>query len=243
MQKTDLFPRIHTLLAVQTIVIILLSINRLSSLTLGYVATNQFLRWVDFNNMLPLPLISLVAFYLLKELLDRAAPAQSGYVQQAVGLLFVIGIYLFGAGYGAHEVTNYLHTRFCSAEIAMEPARHDLCSIVRFNDDEFSHWIWFAGFVLINLVLLLTQALYPYPGAWRGRDSGLLLANGIFVAMGIFANLAFEAIGLDLSIVALLALLAAGLWWRFGRQPLFLYYTTAYWLGLIGTALYKIMGN
>ena len=73
----------------------------------------------------------------------------------------------------------------------------------------------------------------------RGRDSSLLLGNGFFVALGIFANLAFEQIGLDLYIVALLACLAAGLWWRYGRQPLFLYYVIAYWVGLIGTVLYK----
>lgn len=59
--------RIHVLLAVQSLVIILVSINRLSSLTTGYVTANEFLRWVDFNNMLVLPLISMVAFYLLKK--------------------------------------------------------------------------------------------------------------------------------------------------------------------------------
>jgi len=131
-------------------------------------------------------------------------------------------------------VTNYLHTRFCAQETAS-----DLCRIVIFNDDEFSHWVWFAGFVLINLVLLLTQAIFPYPGEMRGRDSSFVVVNGLFVALGIFANLAFEQIGLDLYIVALLALLAAGLWWRYGRQPLFLYYVIAYWVGLVGTAIYK----
>ncbi len=246
MQKTELLARIHLLLAVQTIVIILLSINRLSSLTLGYVATNQFLRWVDLNNMLLLPLISLVAFYLLKETLGQGKSTGAGdtgrRAEQAVGLLFVIGIYLFGVGYGNHEVTNYLHACFCATAPAGAPLPDDFCRIVIFNDDEFSHWIWFAGFVLINLVLLLTQAIYPYRGLWGGRDRGFLIANGLFVALGLFANLAFEAIGLDLYVVALLALLAAGLRWRFGRQPLFLYYNIAYWIGLVGTALYKVLG-
>ena len=234
MQSGQNLNRIHRLLTIQTIIIILLSVNRLSSLTLGYVAANEFLRWVDFNNMLLLPLVSLVAFYFLKETLAQDEPARTSGAYRAVGLLFVIGIYLFGVGYGDHEVTNYLHTRFCSQE-----TNSDLCRIVIFNDDEFSHWVWFAGFVLINLVLLLTQAIFPYAGAMRGHDSGFMIANGLFVALGIFANLAFEQIGLDLYIVALLAFLAAGLWWRYGRQPLFLYYVTAYWVGLIGTAIYK----
>lgn len=236
MKQLQLLPRIHGLLTVQTLIILLLSVNRLSTLTQGYVAANEFLRWVDLNNLLLLPLTSLVTFYYLKETLadDPLVRQESPY--QIVGLLFVIGIYLFGAGYGAHEVTNYLHTRFCAQETTS-----DLCRIIIFHDDEFSHWVWFAGFVLVNLVLLVTQALFPYRGAWQGRDTLLLVGNGLFVALGIFANLAFEAIGLDLYIVALLAFLAVGLWWRYGRQPLFLYYAVAYWAGLVGTGLYKLL--
>ena len=37
------------------VVVVLVSVNRLSALTLSYVAPNQFLRWVDLINMLPLP--------------------------------------------------------------------------------------------------------------------------------------------------------------------------------------------
>ena len=96
MKSGQSLTRIHRLLTIQTIIIILLSVNRLSSLTLGYVAANEFLRWVDFNNMLLLPLVSLVAFYFLKETLAQDGPARQGGAYRTVGLLFVIGIYLFG---------------------------------------------------------------------------------------------------------------------------------------------------
>lgn len=66
--------------------------------------------------------------------------------------------------------------------------------------------------------------------------------NGLFIAAGIFANLAFEAIGLDLYIVALLAGLAVYLLRRQGARPLFIYYATAYGVGLIATGLYKLAG-
>src|SRR5688500_18214943 len=48
--------RLHWLLTAQSALVVLLSINRLSSLTLGYALPNEGLRWVDFNNMLVLPL-------------------------------------------------------------------------------------------------------------------------------------------------------------------------------------------
>lgn len=42
--------KIHVLLTGQTIIIILISVNRLSTLTTGYVLPNEFLRWVDLHN-------------------------------------------------------------------------------------------------------------------------------------------------------------------------------------------------
>jgi hypothetical protein len=229
---------LHGLLAVQSVVVILLTINRLSALTLGYVASNQFLRWVDFNNMLVLPLASLLAFYLLKrrlELSDRAG-ARDGRAHLALSLAFIVGAYLLAASYGTHEVTNYLHARFCEPD-----SGSDLCRIVIFNDDEFSHWVFFTGFVLINGALMLLQAIFTHPGPLASADRALLIVNGVFIGLGVFANLAFEVIGLDLYVVAILALLSAGLLWRRGPQPLFIYYATAYWLGLVGTFLYKTL--
>lgn len=198
----------HILLTVQTLVIILLSINRLSTLTLGYVAPNQFLRWVDLNNMLILPLISLTAFYLLKQHLAYSSPAYQGLWHRTLGVIFILGVYLTGTSYGDHEITNYLHGRFC----ATDPTT-DLCRIVIFNDDEFSHWLFFTGFVLTNAVLMVLQVLFPWRTSLARGDVGLLVINGLFIGLGVFANLAFEQIGLDLYVVALLALLAIGLLW------------------------------
>ena len=222
--------RIHTLLAVQSLVAILVSINRLGTWTLGYVLPNEFLRWVDFNNMLVLPLISIVAFYLLKKTIEYDSPPREGRTHITWNLVFIVGLYFLGASYGDHEVTNYLHTRFC-----LEGTTSDLCRIVIFNDDEFSHWVFFTGFVMVNASLLFMQNLFPHGGQLTGLDIGLLIFNALFLGAGILANLGFEEIGLDLYIVALLAILSAYLLWRRGRQPLFVYYTAAYWLGLIAS--------
>ena len=224
--------RVHSLLAVQSVVAILVSINRLGTWTLGYVLPNEFLRWVDFNNMLVLPLISLVAFYLLKKTIEYGSPAREGRAHVTINLIFIVGLYFLGASYGDHEVTNYLHTRFC-----LEDSTSDLCRIVIFNDDEFSHWVFFTGFVMVNAALLFLQMVFPYRGEVTSGDVSLLVGNAVFLAAGIFANLGFEEIGLDLYIVALLAILSAYLLWKRGRQPLFIYYTAAYCLGLVASFL------
>ena len=221
---------IHALLGVQSLVAILVSINRLGTWTLGYVLPNEFLRWVDFNNMLILSLISVVASYLLKKTIEYDSPQREGKEHIAWNLVFIVGLYLLAASYGDHEVTNYLHARFCETD-----STSDLCRIVIFNDDEFSHWIFFTGFIMINSALLFLQTVFPYRSEVTAGDIFLLVANAAFLAGGIFANLGFEEIGLDLYVVALLALLSVYLLWRRGRQPMFIYYTVAYWLGLVGS--------
>ena len=239
-QRSSLAP-VHWLLGLQSVVVILLSINRLSTLTLGYVAPNEFLRWVDFNNMLLLPLASLVASYLLKRYLETrvGGAARDGRAHLALSLVFIVGVYLLAASYGDHEVTNYLHARFCPDGGPQLDAA--LCRIVVFNDDEFSHWLFFTGFVFMNAALMFLQVLFPHAGKLGRGDAALLVVNGVFIGAGIFANLAFEVIGLDLYVVALLALIAAGLLWRRGAQPLLVYYVTAYWLGLVATFVVKAL--
>jgi hypothetical protein len=228
--------RIHLLLTVQSGVIVLGTINRLSTLTLGYVAANEFLRWVDLFNMLVIPLISLVAFYLLKKQIEYQSLPYNGRWHLLLNLVFIVGVYLLGASYGDHEVTNYLHTRFC-------PIDQDgpLCRIIIFNDDEFSHWVFFTGFVMVNAALLLLQVLFLYPEPIMTRDKRLIAINALFIGAGIFANLAFEVIGLDLYVVALLTILALYLLRKYGTQPLVLYYSIAYVLGLIATGISKIV--
>src|ERR1044072_2714114 len=193
--------RIHALLAVQSLVVVLVSINRLSRLTLGYVAPNEFLRWVDLHNMLTLPLVSIVAFYLLKKTVEAGGQPTSGRAPPTANLALLVGVFFLGAGYGDHEVTNYLHSRFCRGDEASP-----LCRIVTFNDDEFSHWVFFAGFVLVNAALMLLHALFPRREPTSGRDTALIAFNAVLIGAGIFANLAFERIGLDLYVVALLPL-------------------------------------
>jgi hypothetical protein len=224
--------RIHALLGVQSLVAILVSINRLGTWTLGYVLPNEFLRWVDFNNMLVLPLISVVASYLLKKTVEYDSPGRESKSYIAWNLVFIVGLYLLGASYGDHEVTNYLHQRFCATDTTS-----DLCRIVIFNDDEFSHWVFFTGFVMVNAAILFIQSLFPHREKVTNADLALLALNALFLSAGVFANLGFETIGLDLYVVALLALISAYLLWRRGRQPMFIYYTIAYWLGLVGSLI------
>lgn len=227
--------RIHVLLGIQSLLGILVSLNRLGPWTLGYVLPNEFLRWVDLNNIL-LSLISLAALYLLKKTIEYNSPAREERAHTAWNLVFIIGVYLTAVSYGDHEVTNYLHQRFCTSDPSS-----DICRIVIFNDDEFSHWLFFAGFVLVNAAILYLQDIFPHRGDVSNADVGLLGINALFLGAAVLANLGFEEIGLDLYVVAGLAIMSVYQLWRRGRQPMFLYYTIAYWLGLVSSLIAQIV--
>jgi hypothetical protein len=227
--------RIHILLSVQSLLAILVSFNRLGTWTIGFVLPNQFLRWVEINNIL-VSLISIIALYLLKKTIEYDSPAREGRAPLAWNLVFIIGVYLTAMSYGDHEVTNYLHARFC-----LNDPTSDLCRIVIFNDDQFSHWVFFTGFIMVNVAILFLQNVFPYQGNLRTADIILLLLNSLFLGAGILANLGFEEIGLDLYVVAIVAIVSTYLLWKRGRQPMFIYYTAAYWLGLVTSLIAQII--
>jgi len=100
------------LAVVGTIVdVILVSINRLSSVTTGYVVANEFLRWVDLLNCWSCPSSVWLPFIVEKQI-EYDSPAREGRWHLVLNLTFIIGVYLLAASYGTHEVTNYLHVRF-----------------------------------------------------------------------------------------------------------------------------------
>ena len=237
--------RVHLWLTLQSVVLVLASVNRLSSATTGYVAPNEFLRWVDLLNLLVLPLASTLVLWMLWRELARNPSRARAATLTALELGFVSGIYLLAASYGTHEVTNYLNTRFClGGGMGAEGPGGQLCRIIAFNDDEFSHYVFFVGFSMINALLMLKQWAHPFAiggGARRpaAGDLAVLVTNGVFIALALFANLAFEAIGLDLWIVVGLALLSLAFLLRGGVQPMYVYYSVAYGVGVLGTMAYR----
>ncbi len=132
-----------------------------------------------------------------------------------------------------HEPADYLHARFC------DPGSSPFCSIVAYPDDQLAHYLFFAGFAGIDAVLLAAQAT-AFELPMRERDRLFIGVNAALVAGAIVANLGFEEIGLDLFVVAAVALLSLVLARRYGLRPLILYFASAYTAGLVITALVKL---
>ena len=228
--------RLHVLLGVQSLVLVLASVNRLWSGTDAEILPDDALRVVDAVNLFVLVPASALAFYLLLEhvLVDVAARTR-----RALRIGFVAALYLFAVSYGMHEPADYLHARFCDGGDGGA-----FCGAVAYQDDELSHQLYFAGLLGINAVLLLAQAAAASVGsALARRDRRLVLANASLVAAAIVANLGFEEIGLDLFVVAAVVALALVLLRRHGSRALTLYFAWAYGIGLVLTVAAKLGGG
>lgn len=227
--------RIHLILTGLTLSIILLSVNRLTMATQAYMQPFEFLRFMDFFAMIPIPLMSVLLYVLLKEHITKST--HIGYT-----LILITGIYLFAAGSGDHEVTNYLNMRFCESGKTTTP----ICRIISYNDDEFSHYVYYAGFILLNIGLMLYEYTYPRAKHMTGKDIAAVAANSFMIGLGIFANLAFEDIGIDLYIFGSVMFLSLCLLYK-GKQPpahlpVTMYFAIAYTLGVTATLFVTMFG-
>jgi hypothetical protein len=207
------------------VLLVLASVNRLWSGTDVEILPHGSLRVVELLNLLVFPPLSVLAFYVL---LEDLRPSRT------LRVAFLAAVYLFAVSYGMHEPANYVHDRFC------DDSRGALCSIIGYQDDELSHFLFFAGFAGIDAVLLFAQAAFGGTVA-RGRDLALVLSNAALVCAAIIANLAFEEVGLDLIFVGLVAVLALALLRRHGPLPLIVYFASSYAAGLLVTAVVKVV--
>jgi len=233
--------KVHALLTGLSLVIVALSVNRLSSLTETLLQPHGFLRWLDFNAMLPIPIASIVLYYLLKKDVERAGESTPTRLLQALNVAFVVGIFLLGASSGDHETTNYLHHRFCGDQ----PAGADLCAVVVFHDDTFSHLVYYLGVVVYTLAVVAIEWRFPRRTEASRRDLLLILPNAAVIALGIFANLAFEEATLDMVAFALVGVVANAVLWLTGRRrtqlPFTFYVAVSFGAGLATTILYKLV--
>lgn len=232
--------RVHLLLTGLSVTILLLSLNRLTSFTLSYLQPYDFLRWLDFNAMLPIPLLSILLYYFLLREVTYESSFKKTKLYVFLFVLFITGVYLFGASSGDHEVTNYLNTRFCERGNVDSP----ICNIISYNDDEFSHYIYYLGFVFMNIVLLLMEYNMPRKIGMIKRDYIFISANALFIGLGIFANLAFEEIGIDLYVFGFLMGLSLYLLYSkkiVSKLPITYYFAFSYTIGVVGTSMYKLI--
>ncbi|MDF1740023.1 MAG: hypothetical protein P1U86_12750 [Verrucomicrobiales bacterium] len=223
---------IGLLLIAQTLILIVASLNRLTDFSSGPVAANQFLRWRDFNHLMVFPPLTVLVAIGFRQVLLKVGKTQWGWVD----ILFVIAVYFLGAGYGVHELGNYL-SFLAKSRDAIDPVFRE---VIRYNDDDFSHWVFFGAFIALNVVMLLWQAANPFQTRLSLIDMAICIINGLVLSAAIFVNLSRGDLGFDLVALLILAVTALVFWLKDKKQPMNIYYVAGLWPGLIATAIARM---
>ncbi|MBI4137386.1 hypothetical protein HY469_04965, partial [Candidatus Roizmanbacteria bacterium] len=183
---------------------------------------------------------SVVLYFFLKKNVEENGKLLNKNKIVLATLLFIIGVYLFGAGSGLHEAMDYLNARFCNrGEIT-----NALCNIISYNDDTFSHIVYYIGFILLTISLVITEYFSPRKNPISLKDIRLISANALFIALFIFLNLAFEPTLMDMIVFGSMTVFTASVL-QFGRHsyknlPITLYFAISYGVGVISSLVYKV---
>lgn len=195
MKKQSYF---NLLLALTSLNVLLVTVERFSFTTQILLAPYNFLRLHEVFQMLILILFTvLIPALLLREVTDnfRLMQTKRGLVYF---LLFVTGVYLYATGNGVHELASFAFNTYCDTE----SVEGNLCGGLFFNDFYFGNGLYFVGAFFMNLALLLFEYLQPVVKLTK-RGMRFFIVNALVYSFAIFAYSAFDRVlvGLIYSII------------------------------------------
>ena len=229
--------KIHLALTGITLTLIALSINRLSPWTSAPLQPHEFLRVLDLNQTLIIPLVTVLLYFVLKQAVIDDQVARRSSLTGWLELMIFAGIFVYGVGNGMHDVTNYLDHRFCYPT----GDTSQLCQIIGFNDDQFSNTIYYIGFLLMNLGLLVGEWHQPNRQTMKKLDFIFITVNAIIIGLAIFVNLAHHNNLLHIGFFCFFTVLTLVLLIHGRRHvtqlPVTYYLAVAYISGTVGTLI------
>ena len=231
---------LNLLLTLSSLNVILITIERFSFTTKIILQPYSFLRLHEVFQITVLILITIVIpFFLLKEITHNfeTLKTKKGL---ALGLAFVVGVYLYGTGNGVHELASYLFNTFC-------PTKHFSslqCQSMYFNDYYFGNILYFVGAFLTNISLIVFERIKPNIN-FSKKDMVVTSINSLVLAFAIFAYSAFDRVlvGLVYSVFTMIAVYFFLFTWKkkYIYIPFTLYIAIAYTIGTLASIVVRFV--
>lgn len=230
--------KINKLFTLYSLTAFLVIIERLSPTTNILIPPYNHIRLHEYiQTVIFLPVTIFLSLFILKEITNNFQTIKEKDNMILLSL-FVVGIYLYGAGEGWHEVASFTLNTYCNPHQIIG----NLCGGLFINDYYAGNIIFFIGGVLMNSSLLALSAKYPTK-PWNKKDITIMFINSSVYAFTWFAYAAFDVVFVGLFFSALLMLIS-GLFYLKVRKswrayPYITYSTVAYALSTIATILVK----
>ena len=177
-----------------------------------------------------------LSFFYLKEFTQNFT-SLSKKGDMLLAMFFVIGVYLYGAGEGWHEVASFTWNTYCSPQAA-----DNLCRGLYINDYYTGNIIFFVGGLLMNIPLLVLSLRHPTQ-VFNNKNITILTLNSIVYAFTWFAYAAFDEVGVGLFFSAVLMIISGYYFFQiykgFRKYPFVLYSFGAYTLATAASAVVR----
>lgn len=230
--------RINKILTLSSFSVLLVTAERFSFTEKIVLQPYSFFRLHEVIQMLAIILLTvLIPFFLLKELTGnfKLLRTDKGFW---LTLLFIIGLYFYATGNGVHETAGYIFNNFCNTKHITGL----LCGGTFFNDFYFGNILYFAGGLLMNLVLLVFEQLDP-ESEFNRKEYAILGINAVIYSLAIFAYAAFDRVlvGLGYSLVMTAVIYGMVLIRRtkMSNLPVTVYFAVTYTLGTLASLIVR----
>src|SRR5215217_2893881 len=133
--------RINTIVSLYTLTALVIIIERLLPITRVLLQPYDFIRLHEINQtVIFLTITVALSFFVLKSVTDNFRTLNSR-LNTILGVIFVCGAYLYGAGEGWHEVASFTLNTYCENQ----SLAGNLCSGLFINDYYAGNLIFFVG--------------------------------------------------------------------------------------------------
>ena len=181
--------KLNFLLTIASFNVLLVTIERFSPTTKITLQPYSFLHLHEVFQITVLILITvLVPFLILKELTQNFGllKTKRGLI---LGSTFLLGVYFYATGNGAHEIASYLFNAFCPIYNFTTSA----CRSMFFNDYYFGNILYFIGAYLMYIPLILFEIQKPNT-TFTKKDLTITTINSLVYSFAIFAYAAFDRV-------------------------------------------------
>src|SRR5258706_7000090 len=231
--------RLNLILTLTSLTVILVTVERFSFTGKIILQPYNFLRLHEVIQMSLIILITaILPFFLLKEVTNNfeLLKSKKGTLFAAI---FIIGIYFYATGNGAHEIASYIFNTFCNTK----KITGAICGSMFFNDYYFGNIVYFLGAYLFTIPLILFERMNP-DKTFKRNDFIILGINGFIYSLTIFAYSGFDRVFVGLIYSLIMTATVITILFTAKIKKLYLPYTLytagAYLFGTIASLIIRL---
>lgn len=231
--------RLNLWLTLASLNVLLITAERFSPTTQVLLQPANFLRLHELVQMAILILLSvLIPCFTLHTLTAGLATLQQPR-GRALAVAFIVGVYFYATGNGAHEISSFLWNQYCPQNNNASA----VCASMFFDDYYFGNIVYFVGAFLLTVPLVVLERMRPSAN-WTRGDYVVLVSNSVLYAFAIMAYAAFDRVLVGLVYVLITTAVVDLLLLRSrataARLPYTLYTALSYSLGALAAVIIRL---